>query len=156
MRSYTCTEVIVAKLLLCDLFANVVFSNCFLSLWCLAEGLAEVQAIRQKEFPAGVKMRHHQYLPLRKNEVHVKRILPLVLAQCVHQRNGNKGVSQPAHLLKIRRGAVRWQHRTCQPLCKPFCTLCLAKPGPPRQCNPAMLKWRRVQALPETMFLVSY
>ena len=29
MRSYTCTEVIVAKLLLCYLFANVVFSNCF-------------------------------------------------------------------------------------------------------------------------------
>ena len=52
-------------------------------------------------------MRHHQYLPLRKHQVRVERILPLVLAQRVHQRNGNEGVSQPASLLKIRRVAVR-------------------------------------------------
>ena len=66
-----------------------------------------MQAIHQKEFPAGVKMRHHQYLPLRKHEIRVERILPPVLAQRVHQRNGNEGVSQPASLLKIRRVAVR-------------------------------------------------
>ena len=28
--------------------------------------------------------------------------------------------------------------------------------GAPCQCNPVMLKWRQVRALPETMFLVTY
>ena len=39
-------------------------------------------------------MRHHQYRPLREHEVRVERILPPVLAQRVHQRNDNEGISQ--------------------------------------------------------------
>ena len=64
-----------------------------------------MQATQQKEFPAGVKMWHYQYLPLRKNEVRIEQILPPVLAQRVHQWNDNEGVSQPASLPKIRRVA---------------------------------------------------
>ena len=63
-----------------------------------------MQAIHQKEFPAGVKTQHHrQYLPLRRHEVRGAEqwMLLLVLAQRIHQRNGSKGVSPPTSLQRI-------------------------------------------------------
>ena len=157
MHNYTCTEVILAKLLLCYLFTNMVFNNSFYPHDASQKWLAEMQAFHQNKFPAEVKMRHlQQYLPLLKHEVRFteQRMLPPVLAQWVHQWNSSEGVSQPTSLLKIRWVAGCWWHRTCQLLCKPFWMLCLAEPL--CHCNPAMLKWRQVRALPETMFLVSY
>ena len=122
MHSYTGTEALVAMLLLCYLFANMVFNNCFYP-YDAQEGLAEVQAIHQKELPTRVKMQHHQqYLPIRRHEVcgAEQRMLLLVLTLCVHQQNGNKGIGPPTSLPKIWRVATCLRLRACQLLCKPF------------------------------------